>query len=325
MDPDGMIDAMARQRRELAQGLEFADASVWLGPPQGFPLAREMLAGEIGAAFDRHFIRSGLVSHWHATVLSPQDGNRALEAAAPLLPRSCGVIWTGLPLLAGEAEPLPGLSAVPERLGGVRIFPKTHRFPLAAWVLGPLCEWMSERQLPLFIWHTELDWSALRELARAFPALPVVVESQPQKILYHARPLFTLMGECPNLLVETSNFVGQGFVEHAVGRFGGERLLFGTFLPVGDPLVPIGMLVDADIAAADKALIAGGNLRRLLQRAAASADTANAAVPSAPRQVGADQSQGRPQGSPCGEADPFSGRPESSIGGVARGSDEVQR
>ena len=261
---DKCIEEMARERRENAGRLDFADASVWLGRPQGFPLAREVNAGEIGPLLRHYGIRTGFISHWHGKLLSPQDGNRALDEALPLLPPDCGVIWTGLPLLAGETGPLPGPGRVPARLGGVRLFPKTHGFPLADWVVGSLCRWMVEQRLPLFIWHTELEWSALRLLAKAFPDLTIIVESQPQKILYHARPLFLLMGECTRVLVETSNFVGQGCVEYVVRNFGPERLVFGTFLPVGDPLVPMGMLLDADIDEAQRKLAAGDNLRRLL-------------------------------------------------------------
>ena len=261
---DAGIEKMARERRELAGRLGCFDANFWLGRPQGFPLAREAKAGEVAEIWRSSFIASGLVSHWHSKIMSAQDGNRALSEALPALPTDSGIIWTGLPLLAGESEPAPGLGHEPDRLAGVRIFPKTHGFPLAEWVIGSLCGWMKERRLPLFIWHTELDWSALRSLAKAFPKLTIVVESQPQKILYHVRPLFALMGDCPNVLVETSNFVGQGVVEYTVRHFGPERLIFGSFLPMGDPLVPIGMLLDADIAESDKALIAGANLRRIL-------------------------------------------------------------
>jgi predicted TIM-barrel fold metal-dependent hydrolase len=118
--------------------------------------------------------------------------------------------------------------------------------------------------MPLFIWHTELEWPALYELARTFPQLPLVVETQTQKILYHTRPLFALLRDCANVYVELSNFAGQGYLEYAVREFGAERLLFGSFLPVSDPLAPLGLVLDADLPEAAQRLIAGDNLRRLI-------------------------------------------------------------
>ena len=55
-----------------------------------------------------------------------------------------------------------------------------------------------------------------------------------------------------------------GTMQHAVAEFGAGRLIYGSFLPVADPWVPIGMVLDAAISEADKKLIAGDNLRRLL-------------------------------------------------------------
>jgi predicted TIM-barrel fold metal-dependent hydrolase len=101
-------------------------------------------------------------------------------------------------------------------------------------------------------------------MANAFPELPIVVESQVQKILYHTRPLFALMSHCRNVFLELSNFAGPGFVEFATREFGAERLIFGSFWPVNDPLVAIGMVIDAEISRDEKALIAGENLRRLI-------------------------------------------------------------
>ena len=99
--------------------------------------------------------------------------------------------------------------------------------------------------------------------------LPLVVETQVQKILYHTRPLFALLRDCPNVRVELSNFAGQGFLEYAVREYGAARLLYGSFLPMSDPWVPMGLVLDADIGDAEKALIAGGNLRRLVREVAA--------------------------------------------------------
>jgi len=261
---DEAIGNMARERRELAQRLRFFDCSVWLGRPQGFPLAREVAPQHLGEALARHHLTGALISSWRGKVVSPQDGNAQLDEVATSLPEECSVVWTGAPLNPGEREPLPGVGELGGKARGVRLFPKSHNFPLVSWTVGPLCEYLVARGLPLFLWHTELDWRDLFGLAGEFPGLSIVVETQTQKILYHTRPLFALMRERPNVFVELSNFAGAGFIEYAVREFGAERLVYGSFLPVSDPFVPMGMVLDADIPEEDKALIAGANLRRLI-------------------------------------------------------------
>ncbi|MCG2659926.1 MAG: amidohydrolase [Kiritimatiellae bacterium] len=258
------IREMIDTRRRLAAKLDFLDANIWLGRPEGFPLAKEMNAKQLNGVLKTYFTRSGLISHWQSKMSSAQDGNAALEKLAPALPHGLGVIWTGLPLLNGETGPLPGMGSMPRNLSGVRIFPKTHNFIPEDWVIGSLCEWLVAKNLPLFVWHTEIEWTALHRLAGGFPKLTIVVESQPRKILYHSRSLFPLMRACRNVRVDISNFAGQSFVEYVVREFGAERLIYGSFLPVSDPLVPIGMVLDADIADTEKKMIAGDNLRRLM-------------------------------------------------------------
>jgi hypothetical protein len=258
------IRAMAAERRAQIEGLGFQDANLWLGEPAGFPLAKGLAPEPLTEAARSFGIRGGLVSHWDSRRLAAQDGNLALEAGLAEMPPEYYGIWTGLPLLPGETGPIPGIGPVPARMRGVRISPKFHNYPLAGWMLDGLCGWLSTRRIPLFLWHTESDWSALHALAQAWPHLPIVVETQDQKILYHTRPLFALLRDCRNVKVELSNLAGQGFVEHAARHYGADRLLFGSFLPVNDPWVPMGMLLDADLPEADKALIAGGNLRNLI-------------------------------------------------------------
>ena len=258
------IRSMAQERRQLAGRLQFHDANLWLGQPKGFPLATELPVAQLAGTLARYQLCGGLVSHWRAAAVSAQDGNAALAEIEPQLPPHCYTVMAGLPLYPEDSGLLPGRSALPASVRGVRIFPVTHRFDLAPYCVGSLCDWLAARHLPLFIWHTELDWRALWELARAFPALPIVVETQTQKILYHTRRLFPLMRDCPNVRIEISNFVGAGFLEFAVREFGAERLLFGSFLPVNDPLVPMGLVLDADLSDQDKATIAGGALRRLV-------------------------------------------------------------
>ena len=258
------IETMSREKRELAARLELFDSNVWLGPPAGFPLAAEMSLNQLREALGEHLIRGALYSHWAGLQVSAQAGNQALLDTLESVD-GLQAIWTGLPLFPPEQGPLPGFGRPHPSLVGVRLFPRSHNFPLAAWMLGELIEWLIRHHLPLFLWHVEFGWPALRELAVAFPKLTIVVETQTQKILYHNRPLFALMRQCSNILVETSNLAGADFVTYSVQHMGSERLLFGTFLPVNDPWAAIGMVLDADISIEEKMRIAGGNLRRILE------------------------------------------------------------
>jgi hypothetical protein len=269
MDIDRQIEEDAREKREQAERLELFDANAWLGEPAGFPLAEALGWPELHKALRRYGIREALVSHWSGLQVAAQEGNRRLlEAGGETGSPGVQAIWTGLPVFPGEEGPLPGVGQPPASLRGVRLFPRSHNYPLSDWVLGELCGWLAGNRLPLFLWHVEIDWPSLHSLATAFPQLSVVVETQTQKILYHDRPLFALMRACPNVHAEISNLVGADFLGYAARELGAERLLFGSFLPVNDPWVAVGLILDSEIGWEDKLLIAGGNLRRLLSGAA---------------------------------------------------------
>ena len=257
------IQEMAEQRRQAASRLLAFDANLWLGRPQGFPLAVEMNLAALRQAMADHFIAGGLVSHWRGKTASPQEGNAALEAGIESAGPNLYVTMTGLPLFPRQGGPLPGLGDLPAGVQAVRFFPKTHGFPLTDWGIGSLGKWMIERRLPLFVWHTEVDWQELYAFAKAFPKMAIIVESQTRKIIYHLRPLLALMRDCPNTYVEISNLTGPAF-ELVLQHVGAERLIFGSFLPVSDPLVPLGIVLDTKMSEADRTLIAGGNLRRLI-------------------------------------------------------------
>ena len=259
------FEEQERQRREDILRLSFFDAGIWIGRPQGFPLAHACEAADLPAILKKHFLTGGLVSHWRGKAVSAQDGNESLTAV--MEERSnpdLFAVWTGLPLFPRDNGLLPGNGEPPAVVKAVRIFPRTHNFPLAVWSVGTLMAWLHERHIPLLLFHTECAWNDLFTVAQAFPSLPVIVETQTQKILYHTRPLFALMKACPNIRVELSNLCGAGMLEYTVREFGADRLIYGSFLPVGDPLVPIGMVVDAAISEQEKKAIAGENLRRLI-------------------------------------------------------------
>jgi predicted TIM-barrel fold metal-dependent hydrolase len=111
----------------------------------------------------------------------------------------------------------------------------------------------------------EVEWDSLYSLAKAFPELNIVLESQWQKILYHNRTLYSLLQDNENVYLEISNFIGQDFITHGVSTLGAGRFVYGSFLPQNDPLACAGMLIDADISDEDKKRIACSNMRSLLE------------------------------------------------------------
>ena len=264
MDVEREIARLSDARRRTMRGLGFFDAEVWMGKPMGFPLAQEISREGLAGIMNGLGIAGCCHSHWSGHSVSAQEGNRALLAEARDAGPGFRSIWTGLPLFPEEDGPLPGRSGPDPSMCAVRLFPKTHNYPLADWVVGGLCEWLVRHRLPLLIWHEETGWDSLHALAVAFPGLSIVVETQIRKIFYHLRPLYALMRACPNVLLETSNLTGIDAIEYAVRAFGAERLLFGSFLPANDPLAAMGMIADADIRDEEKRLVAGGTLRRLI-------------------------------------------------------------
>jgi len=61
-----------------------------------------------------------------------------------------------------------------------------------------------------------------------------------------------------------SSIVERGMIESAVRRVGAERVLFGTDMPLLDPVVSLSKVLDAEISESEKDLILGENMRKIL-------------------------------------------------------------
>ena len=261
------ISTEASRRRKVAERLGFFDVNAWLGDPEGFPLASGIQPQVFQDTVRSRCTQGALVSHWLGKTAGPGTGNQALVEIAHCLSDRDYTIWTGMPIGPDSEYPLPGLDSPEDRVRGVRVFPRSHAFAFCADCLGSLCEWLIEYRLPLFVWHVEIEWEELDALCATYPELSIVIETQTRKILYHTERLFNLMHKRPRVIIETSNFVGPGYIEYAVSEFGAARLLHGSFLPVNDPYVSMGMILDAEISEQDRAMIAGENARGLIREA----------------------------------------------------------
>ncbi len=167
-----------------------------------------------------------------------------------------------LPPATGELPPPDEfVASVIARNGAVRIFPRSHQFMLSQWCLGSLLEALEEARVPLFVDMAETTWDELAAVLGAYRNLPIVLTNASYRINRYAYPLFERFA---NLHLEISMFQVMLGIEDVCRRFGPERLLFGTDMPIKDAAGPMALITYADISDEAKRLIAGENLRRLL-------------------------------------------------------------
>jgi len=252
------------QLREQMASIEWLDASAWLGRTSEFPLMEEGTPELLDRIHHDRHVCGALVSHWLSERDPSPEVNQRLLCAV-----SSRADWyaalTLHPLYPEDADsPASPEWVWHEKVKAVRVFPTSYNYPMVDWCVGSLCELLIERRLPLVVFHNQTSFRDLHDLAQVYPELRIVVESQTTKSIYHHRTVLPLMKACPNIFLEISNFCGPDMIKYTVDTLGPERLIFGTFAPAMDPLVPMGMLLQSGLDDEDKRAIAGGNIRRLI-------------------------------------------------------------
>lgn len=247
------------------------DCNVMLGPTSTRLGGAFSTPGALIAEMDRLGIAEALVHHALSKELHAPTGNAALLMETEAEPR-LHPCWVLLPIETGELGEEDPEGFVQSMLGqgvrAARVFPTIHRFNLAEWCIGGLLCALERYRVPLFLdfdvknWaDPSTDWDAVYQVCRDHPELPVIVVHES---IAAPRRLYPLWRRVDNLYLETVYYqVHRGFHDIAE-RFGPERVLFGTGMPMSDPGPPLAMALYSEISDTDKELVLGGNLRRLL-------------------------------------------------------------
>lgn len=249
--------------------MDWFDCNCWYGVPKSPPPApaetTEVLARELQrAGIGRALVRNAAI--WEE---SPVVGNR-LTSEGCAGDERLSPAWAILPPHTGE------LGAVAEfleamRAAGVRAlwaYPAKHRYILNATTMGGLLEELQDRGIPLFLARRELPgacevYEVADRILADFPRLRLVITAHGS---WGEDRLFRpLMARYPHFAVDTSRYELDGGIEDVCRAYGPERLLFGSNFPETPMGGPMLTLLHAEISDEDRALIAGGNLRRILE------------------------------------------------------------
>jgi len=112
----------------------------------------------------------------------------------------------------------------------------------------------------VLILPAELGFTAIGDMAAAI-GNPVIIEAFKYAFLAEA---IVVMQETPNVYVETHLINSPNWVEVLKAEVGVERLIFGSNAPLAYVSAATAQIEYAAITEADRALIFGGNLGRLL-------------------------------------------------------------
>jgi hypothetical protein len=227
-------------------------------------------ASALAEALRRYDIGAALVHYAIAARNSPRVGNARLLAEIAGFPQ-LAPCWVLLPDATGEF-PSPDETMSAMQAANVRaalLAPRTYRLALREWGVGPLLERLAARCIPTFVdfgvfsWSSEaMDWGGLLEIGQSFPDLPLILV---RANIGSDRQLFPLLEQLPNLHIETSYYTVHRGIELICRQFGARRAFFGTSMPYRNPGPAITALMYARISATERALVGGGNLRRLLE------------------------------------------------------------
>ncbi len=160
------------------------------------------------------------------------------------------------------------------KAAGVRAlwaYPSKHKYLLNAETFGELFEELTALRVPLFLPLAEQSggssgWALAAEVLREFPRLRLTVTAHGS--WGHDRYFRPLVEKYPGLHLDISRYELDGGLRDFCRRYGPDRLLFGTnfpHTPMGGPRL---MVTHAGLRDEERAAIAGGNLRRLLEEVA---------------------------------------------------------
>ena len=208
-------------------------------------------------------IEKALVYHAMAKEYNPGIGNKLLLEEIKDHP-GLFPVWVVMHHHTGEFfSPKELLMNMREYgIKAVRMFPGEgeQNFSIAKWNCDELFLLLEEYQVPVMIGLDSTNWNELHELLQNYPKLKLILMEADYRI---DRNLYALLEKHENLHMEIMGYKVHSGIEEICKRFGAERLVFGSGMPVLSG-ASVCMVNYARISEVEKKLIAYGNLEKLL-------------------------------------------------------------
>ncbi|SKD10009.1 Predicted metal-dependent hydrolase, TIM-barrel fold [Chitinophaga ginsengisegetis] len=244
--------------------VRYFDAFTCIGPRKYKHLAEPWKLSELISEMEHCSVSGALVSYTMSTFYDAMYSN--LELSNMLKPYShLFAVWNVMPALTNEfpsAEEL-GRKMQEHNVRAVSIHPATNGWNWKATYQQDILRWLNEQQVLTIIQLSEIgDWQDLEELLLQFPKIPVLITG-----VYWSdqRNLIPMMENHSNLHCTFDCLQNMYGIEYMYSKGLVKQMVFGTNAPIMSVGAHRTFIDYAEIPEDARALIAGGNLTRLLK------------------------------------------------------------
>lgn len=210
-------------------------------------------------------IEKAFVYHQAMYDTDPQYGNKLILKEVSAYPdRLCGT-WTILPPITESFfEPK---NLIPEmkksKILALRAFPQRNRYFLDEVTMGELLDTLCQCHIPLYLTPIN-NWEHIFAVLKEFPELTVIITNY--GLWGSDRYFYPLVRKYKNVYIDTSDYQVINGYRAFVQKFGSERLLFGTNMPMDNIGGPIATLFGSGITTSDIENVAFKNIEALMGR-----------------------------------------------------------
>jgi predicted TIM-barrel fold metal-dependent hydrolase len=157
-------------------------------------------------------------------------------------------------------------------IAGLKLHPSLSRVRVTEPGYAPFLDFARSQRLPVLVhcgqWQEVASYRFVLELAHRYPDVGFIMAhggGNNAALRLEAPREIERQGSPPNVYLDLTGLGLWWAAEIAINRLGADRFLYGSDFPLGHPKVLLGLVDALRIPAADKDLILGQNLLRLLE------------------------------------------------------------
>lgn len=220
----------------------------------------DMTIERLVAEMDKHNIATSLISSTIAVFHDSETGNQITLEAARSNERLIPVGTVNPRTYFGTQSDMQAIVGNGFKI--LRFYPVEQQWMTGSAAFGKVLKQLSAFKIPIMV-EAPLpgDPTTLGRMASGYSA-PVILCAVSLDNLSEA---VAVMESIPNVMVETHDLHVPGGLEIIASRVGSDRIVFGSAAPRRSIASSLHYILDSELSDADKQLVLGGNIRRVLE------------------------------------------------------------